>query len=153
MASIQIDRAPRSTETREKEVRPVSWKPAHDLPTPDPQDGYVFYWKRVSLMGVADPGNMAKAKREGWIPCQAEDHPEMMSDFAAFGLKPQGLIEIGGLVLCKTTIENSNARREYYANMSRASVESVDNNFLRENDPRMPLFSEKASKVSFGRGS
>lgn len=153
MANVQIDRTPRSTETREKEVRPVSWKPAHDLPAPDPQDGYVFHWKRVSMMGVPDPANMAKAKREGWIPCQAEDHPELLSDFAAFGLKPQGLIEIGGLVLCKTTVENSNARKEYYANMSRASVESVDNNFLRENDPRMPLFSEKASKVSFGRGS
>lgn len=153
MANVQIDRSPRSTETREKEVRPVSWKPAHDLPAPDPQDGYVFHWKRVSMMGVPDPANMAKAKREGWIPCQAEDHPELLSDFAAFGLKPQGLIEIGGLVLCKTTVENSNSRKEYYANMSRASVESVDNNFLRENDPRMPLFSEKASKVSFGRGS
>ena len=34
MANLQIDRAPRSTETREKEVRPVSWKPAHDLPSP-----------------------------------------------------------------------------------------------------------------------
>ena len=153
MANVQIDRAPRSTETREKEVRPVSWKPAHDLPAPDPQDGYVFHWKRVSMMGVPDPANMAKAKREGWIPCQAEDHPELLSDFAAFGLAPQGLIEIGGLVLCKTTVENSNSRKEYYANMSKASVESVDNNFLRENDPRMPLFSEKASKVSFGRGS
>lgn len=153
MANVQNDRSPRSTETREKEVRPVSWKPAHDLPAPDPQDGYVFHWKRVSMMGVPDPANMAKAKREGWIPCQAEDHPELLSDFAAFGLKPQGLIEIGGLVLCKTTVENSNSRKEYYANMSRASVESVDNNFLRENDPRMPLFSEKASKVSFGRGS
>ena len=153
MANVQIDRAPRATETREKEVRPVSWKPAHDLPAPDPQDGYVFHWKRVSMMGVPDPANMAKAKREGWIPCQAEDHPELLSDFAAFGLKPQGLIEIGGLVLCKTTVETSNARKEYYANMSRASVESVDNNFLRENDPRMPLFSEKSSKVSFGRGS
>jgi hypothetical protein len=105
------------------------------------------------MMGVADPANMAKAKREGWVPCQAEDHPEMLSDFAAFGLKPQGIIEIGGLVLCKSTVENAQARETYYSNMSTASVESVDNNFLRENDPRMPLFSEKSSKVSFGRGS
>jgi hypothetical protein len=153
MVNIQNGRALRSTETREKEVRPVSWKPAHDLPAPDPQDGYVFHWKRVSMMGVADPANMAKAKREGWVPCQAEDHPEMLSDFAAFGLKPQGIIEIGGLVLCKSTTENAQAREVYYSNMSTASVESVDNNFLRENDPRMPLFSEKSSKVSFGRGS
>jgi hypothetical protein len=29
----------------------------------------------------------------------------------------------------------------------------VDNNFLRENDPRMPLFSEKRTKVTFGSGT
>jgi len=29
----------------------------------------------------------------------------------------------------------------------------VDNNFLRESDPRMPLFAEKKSKVTFGSGS
>ena len=57
MANV-IDRTPRNSETREKEVRPVSWKPAHDLPTPAPQDGYVFHWKRVSMMGTADPSNM-----------------------------------------------------------------------------------------------
>jgi hypothetical protein len=96
---------------------------------------------------------MAKARREGWEPCKAEDYPEMMADYAAFGVKPTGVIEIGGLVLCKTTKENSDARREYYANMTRRQTESVDHNFLRENDPRMPLFRENKSKVSFGSGS
>lgn len=152
MANIQ-NRTLRTTETRDTETRKVSWKPAHDLPTPEPQDGYKFRYIRVSMMGNPDPANMAKARREGWVPCKAEEHPELMADFASFGLKPEGLVEIGGLVLCKTTVENATARDEYYENMSRASMESVDNNFLRENDPRMPLFTEKASKVSFGRGS
>ena len=152
MANV-IDRTPRNSETREKEVRPVSWKPAHDLPTPAPQDGYVFHWKRVSMMGTADPSNMAKARREGWEPCKAAEHPEFANDLVAFGLEATGLIEIGGLVLCKTTVENAKARKEYYENQARASMQSVDNNFLRESDPRMPLFSEKQSKVSFGRGS
>jgi hypothetical protein len=44
-------------------------------------------------------------------------------------------------------------RAAYYEQQSKAQVESVDNNFLRENDPRMPLFSEKKTKVSFGSGS
>ena len=34
MANIQVDRTRRIEETREKEVRQVSWKPAHDLPVP-----------------------------------------------------------------------------------------------------------------------
>jgi hypothetical protein len=36
-------------------------------------------------------------------------------------------------------------------------MESVDNNFMRQSDPRMPLFSEKKSSttrgVGFGNGS
>jgi hypothetical protein len=152
MANV-MDRTQRTNETREKEVRPVSWKPAHDLPTPAPQDGYVFHWKRVSMMGTADPANMAKARREGWEPCKAEDHPEMLSDFAAFGLKPQGLIEIGGLVLCKSTLENAKARKAYYEGQTAAQTQAVDQNFMRENDPRMPLFKESKSRVSFGSGS
>ena len=148
-----VGRPPRSTETRENDARKVSWKPASDLPIPEPQDGYVFHWKRVALMGAPDPRNMAQARREGWEPCKAEDHPEFANDLTAFGLQPTGLIEIGGLVLCKTTVENAAARKAYYEQQSQASMQSVDNNFLRESDPRMPLFSEKQSKVSFGRGA
>lgn len=77
----------------------------------------------------------------------------MMADYAAFGVKPNGIIEIGGLVLCKTTVENAQARKDYYATMTQRQADSVDNNFLRENDPRMPLFREGKSKVSFGSGS
>jgi hypothetical protein len=43
-------------------------------------------------------------------------------------------------------------RKEYFAQKNRAQIESVDNNFMRENDPRMPLFREKQSKTSFGKG-
>jgi hypothetical protein len=148
-----VGRPPRSMETRENEMRQVSWKPASDLPVPEPQDGYVFHWKRASMMGEADHRNMAQARREGWEPCKAEDHQEFANDLVAFGLQATGLIEIGGLVLCKTTAENAAARKAYYENRTRSDMQSVDNNFLRESDPRMPLFSEKQSKVSFGRGA
>ena len=147
-------RKARSAESREKEVRQVSWKPAHDLPSPAPQDGYKFRWIRTAMMGQPDPGNMARARREGWVPCKSSDHPEISSDFAAFGLTPTSdLIEIGGLVLCKTTQEMSDARRDYYEDMTQRQTQSVDSNFLRENDPRMPLFREGKSKVSFGSGA
>ena len=149
-----IDRSLRQNETREKEVRMDSWKPAHDLPTPNPIDGYAFRWVRVSMMGQADPANMAKARREGWTPCKASDHPEISADFVAFGLAPTSdLIEIGGLVLCKTSRENMDARRAYYDDLTQRQAQSVDNNFMRDNDPRMPLFKESRSKVSFGSGS
>ena len=154
MANVQIDRTRRTEETREKEVRPQSWKPAHDLPVPEPIDGYGFRWIRVAMMGTPDPANMARARREGWVPCKAADHPEISQDFAAFGLAPASdLIEIGGLVLCKAPTELIGQRDAYYADMTQKQAQSVDNNFLRENDPRMPLFKEGRSKVTFGSGS
>ena len=154
MANVQIDRTRRTEATRENEVRQDSWKPAHDLPVPNPIDGYGFRWIRVAMMGTPDPANMARARREGWVPCKAADHPEISQDFAAFGLAPSSdLIEIGGLVLCKAPKEMLSQRDAYYTDMTSKQAQSVDNNFLRENDPRMPLFREGKSKVSFGSGS
>lgn len=154
MANVQIDRTRRTEATRESEVRQASWKPAHDLPVPEPIDGYGFRWIRVAMMGNPDPANMAKARREGWVPCKAADHPEISQDFAAFGLAPASdLIEIGGLVLCKASVETIKARDAYYADFTHKQAQSVDNNFMRDNDPRMPLFKESRSKVSFGSGS
>lgn len=154
MANTNMGRPTRNIETRETEERQVSWKPAHDLPVPAPQDGYKFRWIRAAMMGTPDPANMARARREGWSPCKASDHPEISSDFKAFGMAPEtDLIEIGGLVLCKTTAENAAARIEYFDDLTQKQTQSVDNNFLRENDPRMPLFKEGKSKVSFGKGS
>lgn len=154
MANVQIDRTRRTEDTRESKVRADSWKPAHDLPVPDPIDGYGFRWIRVANMGVPDPANMAKARREGWVPCKASDHPEISNDFAAFGLAPSSdLIEIGGLVLCKAPVEMIKSRDAYYADMTQKQAQSVDNNFMRDSDPRMPLFREGKSKISFGSGS
>ena len=154
MANVQIDRTRRTDESRDKEVRQQSWKPAHDLPVPEPIDGYGHRYIRVANMGVPDPANMARARREGWVPCKALDHPEISADFIAFGLaSTSDLIEIGGLVLCKTSRENMDARRAYYDDLTQRQAQSVDNNFMRDNDPRMPLFREGRSKVSFGSGS
>jgi hypothetical protein len=44
-------------------------------------------------------------------------------------------------------------RKAYYRKQTKDNMEAVDNTFMRENDPRMPLFSEKKSKTSFGKGN
>jgi len=62
-------------------------------------------------------------------------------------------IVIGGLMLCKTPIELVEERNDYYSQQTRSQMQSVDNSFMRENDPRMPLFNERKTKVTFGNGS
>ena len=41
-------------------------------------------------------------------------------------------------MLCKTSVENKEAREEY-GQKAQTQMDSVDNNLMREQDPRMPL--------------
>jgi hypothetical protein len=123
------------------------------LPTPDPEDGYTFRWVRNSTFGVDDPSNFSRKSREGWETCRIEDHTEMKLSVSA-GAAASGLIEVGGLVLCKMPTDLVVQRDAYYQKHGQAQMESVDNSFMRENDPRMPtLFKDRDSRVTFGKGS
>jgi hypothetical protein len=132
--------------------RAEAWRPPELLPMPDERPGWKHRYIRLSTMGVADASNISSKLREGYEPCKAEDYPELMMHATTEG-RFKGGIEVGGLLLCRIPEEFLKQRAAYYEQQSKAQVESVDNNFLRENDPRMPLFSEKKTKVSFGSGS
>jgi hypothetical protein len=146
------NRLAREMENRAVTARPQAWRPPETLPSPDDRPGWKHRWVRVSTMGTADPGNISSKLREGYEPCKAEDYPELMLHASTEG-RFKGSIEVGGLLLCRIPEEFLEQRMKYYENQNKAQMDSVDNNFLRENDPRMPLFSEKKTKVTFGSGS
>jgi hypothetical protein len=145
------NRLDREVENRESTQRTKTWTPPQTLPAPTPQPGWVFRYIRTSIMGTADPSNTSAKLREGWEPVKAEDHPELMH-MSDPNSRFKGNIEIGGLLLCKAPEELMKQRDEYYAQQAKAQLQSVDNNFMRLNDERMPLFSEKKTTVSFGKG-
>jgi hypothetical protein len=146
------NRIPRDLDTRAKMERPKQWMPPELLPSPNPEDGYEFRWIRISTLGTADPGHVSAKLREGWEPVKASEHPEIQ--IMATGEKPRfpDSIEIGGLILCKTPKEFVDQRNSYYQRQTDGQMQSVDNAFMRENDPRMPVFKERRSEVKFGRG-
>ncbi len=146
------NRMSRELESRTATMRPQAWRAPEVLPSPDERPGWKHRWVRTSTMGQADPSNISSRLREGYEPCKAEDYPEMMM-YASVDGRFKGGIEMGGLLLCRIPEEFLGQRMKHYEGQNKAQVESVDNNFLRENDPRMPLFSEKKSKVTFGSGS
>ena len=103
-------------------------------------------------MGNPDPMNVSTKFREGWEPVKASEHPE------AFVIPDpnsrfKDAVEAGGLVLCKTPKQFTEDRDAYYQQQTEQAMQSVDNSFMREQDPRMPLFKEKKTKVTFGKGS
>lgn len=137
---------------RETAVRKRRWAPASLLPDPNPEPGYVFRWVRMSTMNQADPMNISSKLREGWEPVKASQHPEIQLA-AVESDKHRDNIVIGGLMLCKIPAELAADRNEFYNAQAENQMRSVDSNYMRESDPRMPLFSEKKSKVTFGTGT
>ena len=145
-------RTAREADSRQVMQRPEAWRPPEALPSPDNRPGWSHRWVRISTLGNADPSNISSKLREGYEPCKAEDYPELMMHATTEG-RFKGNVEVGGLLLCRIPEEFLKQRMEYYSNQNKAQMDSVDNNFLRESDPRMPLFSEKKTKVTFGSGS
>jgi len=138
---------------RQNETRPDdSWMPQSSLPVPEPKDGWVFRWIRTSSLGRSDNTNVSRQFREGWEPVRAEDHPELkiMSDLNS---QFKGNVEVGGLLLCKAPLEKMKKREKHFQEVSERQIEGVDRNYLRQNDPRMPLLEpERSTRSTFGRG-
>ena len=146
------NRTNRELDTRETTVRKKSWVRPEVLPQPNPEPGYKFRWIRISTRGEADPMNVSTMLRQMWEPVKASDHPEIfLANVESDRFKDN--IVIGGLMLCKAPEESVDERNDFYQQQAEAQIKSVDHNFMRENDPRMPLFNDRKTKVTFGRGS
>jgi hypothetical protein len=149
METLGEVRAPR--QTREDTMRVRSWAPASTLPEPDKQPGYAYRWIRVSTNGEKDPRNISAKLREGWEPVSIDEQPQfklMVDPDSRF----KDNVEVAGLLLCKAPMELMRQRKSYFTGKNQSQMESVDNNFMRESDARMPLFREKKSSTSFGKG-
>ena len=144
-------REKREVETRDRAERPKKWKPPQLLPDPNPEPGFAFRWIRISTLNAPDASNISTKFREGWAPVKASEHPEVVVLGGSQTRFPDS-IEIGGLLLCKIPVEFTEDRDAYYLDQANAQMNSVDNNFMRESDPRMPMFKERTSKVTFGKG-
>jgi len=145
------NRLTRELDTRVETKRPESWAPAGGLPEPERQPGYAYRWIRVAALEQSDAKNVSAKFREGWEPVRVEEQPSLRF-LADPNSRFKDNIEVGGLLLCKIPTEFMAQRRKHFANMNRAQIESVDNNYMRENDPRMPLLRESRSSTSFGKG-
>ena len=142
-----IDRSNRDNKSRDKSARTV-YVPPSNLPDPTPDPDYTFRWVATHVLGQPLANNVSLQMRDGYEPVKAVDHPEL----ALFGNNASGNVEIGGLMLCKAPKERIEARSEYYNKQAQNQMDSVDNHFMRNSDPRMPLFADRKSTTSRGSG-
>ena len=149
---VGTDRNSRSAETRDSQTRRTPWKPPSMLDTPEAPNGYKFRWIREATRGQDDKSNMSKRIREGYEPVRAEDYPEFEAPTIESGSQ-KGVIGVGGLILAKVPVETDDERNAYFADQAKSAMDGVDNNFMRESDPRMPIKDsdiQRSSKVEFG---
>ena len=151
MAETQ-NRLARELETRAIQERPKQWMQPELLPEPDKQPGYNYRWIRVSTMNNADPRNLSAKLREGWEPVTVEEQPKFRL-LADPNSRFKDNIEVGGLLLCKTPTEFVQQRNDHFAKVTQSQTDAVDNSFMRQSDARMPLFQERKSSSSFGKGT
>ena len=142
----------RELTTREVQERPKQWMLPEMLPEPDKQAGYSYRWIRVSTLNAADPRNLSAKLREGWEPVMLEEQPKFRL-LADPNSRYRDNIEIGGLLLCKTPSEFVEQRNQHFSAQTQSQTEAVDNSFMRQSDARMPLFQERKSSSSFGKGT
>jgi hypothetical protein len=146
------NRTQRELTSRALTERPKQWTPPELLPEPDKEAGMSYRWIRVSMLSQADPRNTSSRFREGWEPVKLEEQPKfklLVNPDSRF----KDNIEVGGLLLCKTPTELVEQQQAYYANLTRQNEEAVNNSLMRQSDARMPLFNERKSAVSFGKGN
>ena len=144
------NRTSRTSETREESKRKVSWQRPSMLPTPEPRDGIEYRWIRTATLGNMDNTNVSSRFREGWTPVRKEDHPNLhvVSDIDS---RFQDNIEVGGLLLCQNSTENVQARKEAQLQQAKNQMQAVDNSYLRQSDPRMPVLDpERSTRTSLG---
>jgi hypothetical protein len=150
MAENRLDR---KVDTRKAGKRKAAWTRPETLPSPTPEEGYSFLWVRMSTNGKSDPTNLSSKLRQGWVPVKATDQPDIHMIETENGRFSENIV-IGGLLLCKAPIELVNERNAHFQSQANGQMDSVDQNLMRQSDPRMPVFNNRKSTTqTFGDGT
>lgn len=147
------NRTPRAQETRAKETRaPTTFVPSGVIPRLESENpDYVYRWIRCATReGKDDAKNMSARFREGWVPVKKDEFPELLGpvqDLGGHDSRYDGMVRHAELILCKIPKDKAEARRRYYRELASRQLQSIDQNYFKENDRRMPMFKDAHSVV------
>jgi hypothetical protein len=149
-------RTSRSADTRAKEDRPKVWKMPSALELPEEaikaaeSQGITYRWIREAILGQDDKTNVSKRFREGFVPVRPEELPGFHDLPTVDDGRHAGIIGVGGLILCKIDKEIADQRNEYFEQQTQNQMTAVENDLMREENPSMPITTNRSSKVTFG---
>tara|TARA_R110002153_G_scaffold252927_1_gene410849 strand:+ start:42 stop:545 length:504 start_codon:yes stop_codon:yes gene_type:complete len=149
-------RTSRSADTREKDNRPKIWKMPSALEIPEEaaeqakSQGITYRWVRESVLGQDDKTNVSKRFREGFVPVRPEELPGFHDLPTVDDGRHAGIIGVGGLILCKIDQDIADQRNEFFEQQTMNQMTAVENDLMREENPSMPITTNRSSKVTFG---
>ena len=121
------------------------------IPTmPEPPEGYVYRWIRVTLQGKDDVKNISAMKRAGWEFVKPEEVNEANLPLRNYGTL-QGYVGVGDVALAKLPADIAEARQELVHQKTRDLMNAVNHNLNQVDDRRMPIFNESKSRSNRGR--
>lgn len=85
---------------------------------PKPPPGFIYNWKRSSLMGIPEPDYLKSCLDQGWEFVAPEAHPEMKAVDAA------DAVEGCGLVLMRLSVEKAEELHREQRERSRLQMQS-----------------------------
>ena len=146
-----IERAPRATDTREKEQRRKPWTPPSMLDAPPAPEGYKHRWIRAETRGFDDRKNISAKLREGYELVRQDEYPDFEAPVIDSG-KYEGVFGVGGLLLARIPVETVKERTDYFKQKSQDLIDAVDHDMMRENAHSSMTISkaDRQSRVTFG---
>ena len=139
----------RAAETRTKTERPKEYKPPSSLDAPPAPDGFRHRWIRAESQGFNDTKNIHGRLRSGYELVRADEYDDKSFPTVLDG-KYAGVIGVGGLLLARIPEELAQQRVDYQSKQTEGQDEAIDNDLLRERHKRMPIDSDRQSRVTFG---
>jgi len=144
-----VDKTPRNATLREKETRPVEWRPPNNLEAPPAPDGFKHRWLRASARGYEDNQNIISRLRQGYVLVRADEYPDWDLPTQEDG-KHVGVIGQGGLLLARVPLEIVESRNKFFAKQTGEQMESVDRDLFKDEHQSMPIHKDRQSRVTFG---
>lgn len=147
--AVSVVPADRASEAREQVAQRYEYLPPGQLPSVRNNPDWTVRWVRYLIKNAADPKNISKQLRDGYIPVPYEHRAEVLVDPDSVSVSASGNIEIGDVVLCKRAIERSMARKQYYADKTMESIRGAKNSAQKAVDNRRYGSISDDSETSF----
>ena len=149
---LTIDRAPRTTRTKDARRKP--WAPPSRLDAPPAPEGFQHRWIRSEINGFDDKQHVFGRLREGYELVRAEELDEEYRNMLPTieDGKHAGVVAVGGLMLARIPNETLSERNAHYNQKARDQIKSVDNEMMRENaHSTMRIESpQRSTRTTFG---